>query len=177
LAPENAAAAASAWPLDWLSALGEVSQAVIAVVAVFLALRANRINKDALVLQQLMGMLFALASDAERVRASYSGLFKAFPDTTSKIQARTAWLTMRESVHCSIDNLCGLFHELAPVREAWEELEDEEDSHARSDAVSLPALKLSGDACRKYERAHQSFLARLTKVMRMLRADGLHDGK
>jgi hypothetical protein len=151
-----------------MTTLATVAQVIIALVAIYLAGKANYLNKEAHFLQRIISELFEILTLARKVKASYLRMFDPFDSLDDKRTARTAWLQAREAVEERLVEIHHMFPEVDGALQAWKGLEEVEDTHAMSDVLTIGNQSM-GDATTKYSRSHRAFLAKVGTLMKTIR--------
>lgn len=154
---------------NWIQAVGVGAQVITAIVAVLLAYRANQLNKESLFLQRVIAELFEILMLARGVSDCYTRLFGSFPTIKEKQEARTKWLEERERVSVRLRDISQMLPEIATAAEAWVKVEEEEDSHARSDGKKIADAKIADEAKKRYERTHKEFVTTMATLMKSIR--------
>lgn len=155
--------------LEIISAVGSIAQVVIATVALFLAYKANRLNKDSVFAQRVIQELFDIITMAREVQTSYTQLFNKFGSKKAKVEMRTAWVQKREQVATRIAEIATIFPEVKQTEAAWEELEQVEDTHIFTDALVVTDASACDDAKTRYERVHATFIETVSQLIRKMR--------
>jgi len=153
----------------WMSAIATVAQVIVAAVALYLAFRANRLNKDALFMQRIIAELFDIVALARKVKVSYVRMFDPFDTPQSKNDARATWLKIREEVAERLAEIRQMFSEVGVVVDAWSKLEEEEDTHIMGAVLKIDDPHVIADATKRYSRTHEAFIQELGKLVRTLR--------
>jgi hypothetical protein len=151
---------------DAIAAVGSVAQAVVAVLAVYLAYRANAVARGAHVVERVVQKLFDVHAHASQVREAYHSLFGVFSSGQDKINARISWVEEREEVAVQLGRLAALFPALHDVRDQWRALEQEEDSHILTDSPAACPDTAARNAKRRYDDLHDAFCATLVTTLR-----------
>ena len=144
-----------------------MAQAAIAVLAVYLAWRGNRVSHGNVFLERMVDHLLQVRGKANKVRQLYRALFDPCGDVGVKVSARTAWLHAREDVSVLVEQMVEAFPELEPVRKSWGEVEDEEDSHALGDALTCAA---PNTPLARADRTFTRFQSQISETIRKLRS-------
>ena len=139
---------------DWFDFASLGLQSVIAGAAVYLAFRANRINRDTSFVGALVSELIAVRREAQLVRVAYVSLFAEFKTIPQKARHRQEWLAKRETLGERIAAMVDFFPETAEVLDRWGELDQVEDSHIFSDSIAANAAPA---ALKAYRRAFEEF--------------------
>lgn len=154
--------------IDWIAAAGTVAQVVVAVAAVYVASRANKIAHEATFVQRAIDELVDLRTEAQKIHLLYRRLFEPFSDRDAKVAARNEWVRSRDALSLHLEYVICAFPELETLRKPWQELDEEEDSHTLSDAVLFAGNR--GIVTKKHERLCAEFIRRTAESIKSLRA-------
>jgi hypothetical protein len=147
-----------------------LAQAVTAVVALVLAYRAFRVDKDAPLVEVYVRRVMEICGSASSARTSYLRLLKPFHDYPTKEAERTECFARREQVRDELAELAILCPAVKTLVNAWQTASEVEDSHIHSQDVSQCASK---SAEQEYLTKHTSFVEACAEVLRTLKTKGL----
>lgn len=157
--------------LKWYEVAGATAAGVaniaIACLLAWLALSANRQNRESPFTQTIIKELYDLGVAARILRGRYAALFKGFKELQSKRAAHAEWMRQSDEIQSRLYDLCSMFPELEPAKSAWAKLSKVEDSYVSSDAVTSP--KNAKALLDQYDTAHREFIDALSALMRSLR--------
>jgi len=145
---------------------GVVSQAAVAVVAAYLAYRANTISKESAFVEAIVAELLAIRNQAQSVSVAYHRMFDPFPTRQDKEDAYRSWLSQREAVGDRLSALAESFPEAMPVKRSWGDLDECEDSHLFSADFGRNPAKMAKAA---YRRAFDRVVDTISDCMKALR--------
>lgn len=153
----------------WLGPVGSVAQIILAIVAVYLAYTANKLNKESLFMQRILVELFEIVTLARKVKGLYVRMFDPFDSVRDKYAARSEWLKAREEVEERLAEIKCMFSELGVAEKAWQRVADTEDSHVNGDALKIPDKGSISEVTHKYAREHDAFVREVGRLVRTLR--------
>lgn len=152
-----------------VAACGAVAQVAVACAAVYLASKANSINRKAFVSQRLSSDLYGALGSAREARKRYRATLRRFPTLQGKRKARATWLEVNEELSSLLANLARIDDRIEKAAEAWRIVESQ-DAIAREDKLSATEAE-KADAMRRYDEAHVKFAEVVTDLVRRI-SDG-----
>jgi hypothetical protein len=117
---------------DWNAGIS-FAALLVALVALWVSKKNNRITHLQTFVARAVDELVSLSCDAREVQRRYEHLFVGFADRRAKIAARTEFVKSQEAVTDRVEFLSNAFTELQELRVLWDQVVDEEDSHAAND--------------------------------------------
>lgn len=156
---------------DLIQAIGAIAQVATAIVAIWLAWRANRISHGSIFASRVLDDLLRARAEGAEVKRLYKQLFDGFATTDAKLRARTEWLQLRESVSETLDGCADVLKdEVRPARDAWDAVEELEHPHATGSALTCPQPDAE-TAFAEYETAVGVFRAAVGSSIRAIRQE------
>lgn len=140
-----------------LQFLAIVSQVAVAVVALYLARKANTINQTASMANALRDGLLLVRRNSRDAQRKHRALLDKFDDKESKTLARKAWQRDIDGVDGALYDITPYDSRVAHLKEVWEKVSEDSDSNL--DPGKLCCDPEEKDRSReRYDSKHNAFV-------------------